>query len=551
VLTYLRVRDLAIVGEAVLEFGPGLTAITGETGAGKSLLVGALDLLLGGRATGKLVRRGAERAEIEAQFDGVTESGSLAALAERGIEVVDGVVIVRRVIGTKGSRRAFINGRLATASDLREVVGPLVDLCGQHQHARLLSPERQLDALDRFAGLDMRRGQYKTVWQAWRDLADELQRVAADTEERRQRRDFLQFCATELAEAGVEAGETERLENEARRLHSAHELLATAGEATRALTDEHGIRDALSPIARQLADGARLDGNLAALSARTDEVIAQIDELAADLERYMDAIDLDDERRAEVDERLAEPHRLARKYGGNETALLQRQSAIEDELHGQVADDERLERLQVEVPRLLEEVTNAAAQLTERRIAAGKGLARGAGDVLSALGMPGAALDVAVAPLNAPGPNGGDRVVFQLSSNRGEIAQPLRDVASGGELSRVFLAIERACAPPDSRATMVFDEVDAGIGGETATVLGRFLAEMAAHEQVICITHLPQVAAFADRQMHVEKREESGRTVSHVRRLHPDERVTEIARMLGGTEDPTALAHARTLLKGA
>ncbi len=406
-----------------------------------------------------------------------------------------------------------------------------------------------LDALDRFAGLRKTRTAFGEIHARWQQAAGELRRVTAETAARRERRDYLVFCLAELSEAGLRAGESAELEATARRLHAVHELRDAALGSVAILADDAGARDVISPVVSRLVDAGRIDAELAAIATRAEDLLAALDELTADLERYSDNMNTDDGQQALIDDRLADLHRLSRKYGGSEEALLARKASIESELCQQNDDDRRLAELENRVPRLADETTTAAAALSARRREAAGTLATGATKVLHALGMPGAVLDVRIEALDAPGPTGSDRVMMCLASNLGEEAQPLRDVASGGELSRVFLAIERACAPPDSRATVVFDEVDAGVGGETATVLGRFLAEMARHEQVICITHLPQVAAVAARQMHVEKHSVDGRTLSGVRTLAPPDRVTELARMLGGPRDVTALAHAQSLLE--
>ncbi len=546
-LSLLRLADFAIVDRAELELGPGLTAITGETGAGKSLLVGALELLVGGRASARVVRAGAQAAEIEAWFDDVKHPIALAALQERGLSLDDGALVVRRVISAGGGRRNYLCGRLASAGDLRAVVGPLVDLCGQHQHSRLLSTDQHLLTLDRFAGLAADRDAYRSAWLRWRQAEGEYARLAEGAQLREQRRDFLAFCAAELEEADVTAGELARLESEARRLHAATELVGATLQGNATLLDDGGVRDVLAPFARRLADLSAIDERLAPVCRQADDLLAQVDELAADLERYADTVDVDESRRAEVDDRLADLLRLIRKYGGSEDALLARREAIERELAEQAQDDGRLGELALALPELKQAAGSRAQALTEGRTAAVEGLTDAAHRVLAALAMPGARLDVAISALPEMGPSGADRVRLMLASNAGEPAQGLAEIASGGELSRVMLALQRACAGVDEPITAVFDEVDAGIGGDTGTRLGAFLAEMARDQQVICITHLPQVAARAVRQLHVSKSEHNGRTVSKVTALGDGERVDALARMLGG-DGGTAATHARALL---
>ena len=547
-LTVLRVADFAIVDQAELVLGAGLTAITGETGAGKSLLVGALELLVGGRSSAKVVRAGAATAEIQAQFDDVTSPVVLAALAERGLATDDGSVVVRRVIARGGGGRSYLCGRLVTAADLRAVIGPMVDLCGQHQHSRLLAPDHHLTLVDRFGDLGELRATYHQLWARQKAALAELQDLQATARVREERLDYLKFCADELDRAAVEPGEFARADAEARRLHGASDLLATTQRASAVLLDDGGVRDRVAPLAGELGELVAIDAKLAPMARQADDLVALVDELAADLERYADAVDVDVGRRGELDERLAELHRLARKYGGSEAAMLQRQAAIEAELSGQQHEDTRLAKLRADVPNLVSAAQQAADKLGAARRAAAPALVQATATVLDALAMGQAELSVEFTAEDKLVPHGGERARLLLASNVGEPAQPLAAIASGGELSRLLLALERACAPSDGHVTAIFDEVDAGVGGDTGDRLGAFLAEMGRDQQVLCITHLPQVAARADRQLHVEKHTREGRTVSTVRPLGTEERVTELARMLGAATAATATSHARSLL---
>ena len=549
-LVLLRLRDFALVETAELELGPGLTAITGETGAGKSLIVGALQLLIGGRASSRWVRSGADSAEVEAQFESVDNPSAIEALQERGLWRDDGLLVARRTVPTRGSSRCYLNGRLCTASDLAAAVGPLVDLCGQHQHARLLDPHRQALILDRFAGAAPLAERCAVAFRAWSDATGKLKRWTVEAEQRHQRRDFLAFCAAELKDAAVTGGETEELQRRAKALHAADDLLSVAAEATSMLSSEGGLRDRLAGIAARLSRASGWDENLQTLASQADELVQLADELAADIERYSDGIDADPGRRDEVDERLSELHRLTRKYGGSEEALLLRQAEIDRELQAEESDQAELGTLQLEVPRLLQALEQAATALTAARQDAAPRLSEAAGAVLQALAMPEALLVARLDPLPNVGPGGAERVVLCLRTNRGGPTLPLKEIASGGELSRALLALERACADPSPSSTAVYDEIDAGIGGETGKLLGHHLREMASLQQIVCVTHLPQVAAAAARQLHVHKRAEGERTVSEVTLVHGAARREELARMLGSGSDATALAHADALLNG-
>jgi DNA repair protein RecN (Recombination protein N) len=547
-LSLLRLTDFAIVERSELEFGPGLNAITGETGAGKSLVVGALRLLVGMRGSSKVVRSGAQAAEIEAQFVNIDNPVSVAALRERGLWDNDGVVVVRRVISARSGHRCFLNGRLATAADLKAVIGPLVDLCGQHQHARLLDPQRQTLILDRFGGLGELAASHRANHQTWCAAAEELQQLEEAVAAREQRRDFLQFCADEIEEAGIVAGEADALGDRARLLHGATELLAATGEAAERLVGETGLRDSVAAIAGDLRRSVGLDKSLAAHASQAEELLTLVDELAADLERYADRVDIDAQARTDVDDRLAVVHRMIRKYGGSEAALLARQAEIDDELHAQHDADGNLTTLRVQVPTLLAAMQASAQALSVARREAAPRLSADAEEVLHALAMGNASVTIDLVALPNIGRTGAERVVLLLRSNLGGPTLPLKDIASGGELSRTLLALERACADPSPSSSAVYDEIDAGLGGETGRLLAQHLKEMATLQQVICITHLPQVAAMAARQLHVSKRSHRNTTSSHVERVDGERRLQELARMLGGASDTTALAHARTLL---
>lgn len=547
-LAVLRLRDFAIVADAELEFDAGLNAITGETGAGKSLIVGALQLLVGGRSSARWVRTGCSRAEVEAQFVGVDNPLAVAALEERSLQSDDSQIVARRVIGLQGNHRAYINGRLASIADLKAVIGPLIDLCGQHQHARLLDPSRQTLVLDRFAKTQDELRAHASTFATHQAASSRLRELHDAAHARQQRRDFLQFCADELADAAIKPGETESLAADARRLHGATELQAIAAEAHEALTDDGGVRDRLATVAAEIGRGVGLDGQLATMAEQAHELVTQLEELAGDIERYADRVDIDPQARDRNDERMAVVHRLVRKYGGSEAALLARSAEIDAELHEGAGANEELQRLEEEVPKLAEQLVQTAQALTAARREAAPRLASAAGEVLTALAMPDALLQIRLVDVTPIGVTGAERVVLHMQANRGGPTLPLREIASGGELSRTLLALERACADPSPSSSAVYDEIDAGIGGETGALLGHHLGQMARLQQVICITHLPQVAAVAGRQLHVSKSSDTDSAVSGVQHVDGEGRLTELARMLGGAGDPTALAHARSLL---
>ncbi|MCB9739871.1 MAG: DNA repair protein RecN [Deltaproteobacteria bacterium] len=565
-LAELQLHNFAIAADVTLRLGAGLNVVTGETGAGKSILVDALSLILGGRSAERVVRSGAEAAELQALFVDVQDPECLAAAEERGISLEDGALIVRRVVARDGKRRAWLNGRMATGADLRAVVGPLVDLSTQHQQNRLLDRRNHLAILDRAADTGAELAAYRTAYAALRAAQSERDALAQRLQQAAERRDYLRFCEAELDEAAIEAGETEALEAEVRRLRAAESLLQTAARAAEALTGDGGARDALSGLPRELERTRRDDAGLADFSGRIEDILALCDDLAADLERYAERVQLDPQRLGEAEARLSLILGLCRKYGGSEDALLQRQQAIAEELAAETTGERRLEELERGLPPLRRAAVQAADALSQARRAAADRLAAEVESVIAGLGMERARFFCRFAEVDAGageansatdglGPDGRDRVTFELQGNPGEPAQDLTQVASGGELSRVLLGLERAAARVGSAPTAIYDEIDAGLSGSTGIALGRFLAEIAAGQQLVVVSHLPQVAAAADHHLHVRKevREDASeaRTESAVDHLEVDGRVRELARMLGTADaaSATALQHARALLE--
>ena len=564
-LTALRLRDFAIAASVDLELGPGLTVITGETGAGKSILIDALGLLLGGRGHERVVRAGAELAELEARFDGVDDPLVLAALRERGLEPEDGAVLVRRTIGRNGTRKAWIQGRMASSADLRAVVGPLVDLATQHQQNRLLDRRAHLQILDRAGGLQADAAAYQRRYTDYAACRASLSALIEQQRAAEERRDYLQFCADELAQAAMNPGELAALEAEVRRLRAAESLLRVGAQAEAALTGDGGARDTLAGLPRELERARRDDPALADFSGRFRDILALIDDAASDLGRWADAVRRDPERLSKAEARMDRLIGLLRKYGGSEAALLQRQAAIEAELEQGSASASQLQTLQAQLPGLKAEVMAAAQALSAARATAASALQRDVEAVLAELGMSKARFTVELRPEDdgEPGPDGQERARFLLQSNPGEPAQGLVEVASGGELSRVLLGLERAASRSAGAPTAVYDEVDAGLSGSTGVALGRFLAEVSLHQQLLVISHLPQVAAAADHHLHVSKLEREGRTESRVQMLDREGRLRELARMLGAGEpeasapgaaasaEDTGWQHAEALVRKA
>ncbi|ABS24988.1 DNA repair protein RecN [Anaeromyxobacter sp. Fw109-5] len=580
-LTTLRISGFAIVDAIEVRFGPGLNVLTGETGAGKSILVNALHLVLGGRMTGEVLRDGAEEAVVEALFELPDDHRVLARLEAAGLPRSAGggaggsaELLVRRVAARGGRGRAFVNGALCTVSMLEEALRGLVDVSGQHEHVSLLDPSTHTEILDAFAGLlrpsDARVAggagssllRYRAAHAALAALVRERESLAADEGERARRADYLAFQLRELDAADPRAGELEALEDERRVLASAEKLrdAARAGEAL-AYGEEGSASERVAQAARALAEAGLLDRRLEGPLALLRSAAVELEEAGRELGRYADAVGGDPERLVVVEDRLELLRALARKHGGSLDAAIARRAAMREELARLSGGGERLRDLGPEIDARAAAALAAAAELTKARGEAARAFADAVRAELQGLAMGRCRLEVAMLAPEAGvdvggkrlGPTGAERAELLLAPNPGEPPRPLARIASGGELSRVLLAVKRTLARNDPVATYVFDEVDAGIGGAVAEAMGRVLADVARGRQVICVTHLPQVAAFAERHHRVEKRVSAGRTATSVALLDGDDaRRREIARMIAGaTVTDSAIEHAGALIAAA
>lgn len=537
-LVELRVRDLGVIEDLALELGPGMTAITGETGAGKTLVVEAVELLVGGRAEPSAIRQGAVEAVVEGRF------------------VLDGrEVVLQRIVARSGRSRAYVDGRMATVSSLAELGDELVDIHGQHAHQSLLSRAAQRDALDRFAGTDVRRR--RELREAVAALAAELEGLGGDERATARELDLLRYELSEIEGARV-AGV-----DEDERLAAEEERLATVGELREAMTrarlhlaegptvggaraDAAGAAagDALGALGAAMAALAGRDA-LADLHARLAGAFAEVEDVATELRRRLETLEEDPERLEAVQARRRRLRELTRRYGKDLAAVLDHARHCRERIAALEGVAERRAALEVERATKLRELEAEEAAIRARRQRAAPSLADAVGEHLSRLGMSRAVLEVRVGDDGA-----GDDVEMLLSANPGEPPLPLAKVASGGELARAMLALRLVCsgAPP----TLVFDEVDAGIGGAAATAVGRSLGQLARGHQVLVVTHLAQVASFAQSQVVVTKEVRSGRSVASATVLDVEGRRRELARMLSGHPDsPAALAHADELLARA
>lgn len=536
-LRYLRIRNLAVIEQVQVEFEPGLNVLTGETGAGKSVLVEAVGLLLGGRASSDLVRTGADVAQVEAQFqDGDTE------------------VVLRRDVTAQGRSRAFVNGSLVTAGALREFSDRLVELHGQHEHQILMDPESHLTLLDTYAGLENDLAGVGEAFSKLQALKTELRALQLDERQKAARVDLLAFQRDEIARARIQPDEDEELTATRQVLVNAEKLQRLSGEAYAALYESDGaVLGALTAIWRRLGDLAALDPRVAPYLETREAIKSQLEDLAFFLRGYADDIEASPARLQEVEDRLVLLERLKRKYGPTLSDVIAHHDTAVQDLEGLAGLDARAEAVAGEVTAAGAQYLDRARALSAARRTAADRFASALEGSLSELAMGRTQFAVRFEPPPATEDGwtaaGFDRAEFLVSPNPGEELRPLARIASGGELSRVMLALRSLSVTAGTGRALVFDEVDAGIGGRAADDVGRKLQKLGRDAQVLCITHLPQIAACAGAHYRVSKNVREGRTVTAVHRLAERERAEELARMMaGGTVTESVLASARELL---
>lgn len=566
-LRELRVRNLAVIESLTVPFGPGLNVLTGETGAGKSILIDALTLLLGERAQpAETIRAGAETATIEAVFDAPRKSPVATLLQEHGISLENGLLVVRRELVRGGRGRVFLNDANTTLALLEKLGEALIEVHGQHEHQALLRASRHLDLLDAFAGLGILRDRLRQRHDEWRSTSTELDGLRASARDQVARTAQYRESMAEIDAARLRPGEEEELREERRRLVNAERLAEGATGAYRELYDAPASAvERVGRAASLLRDLARMDPSVQSTLQALDTVLVHLDETARALRSYRDGVVFDPPRLDAIERRLDEIGRVKRKYGETVEAVLALRARLEADVEGLARAGEDEGRLAERVERLRTELTTRATDLAERRDQAVSRLEASVLAELAALDLETAVFRVRLARERAGqgelavgpeawrlGPRGVDQAEFLFSGNAGEEARPLSRIASGGELSRTMLALKVVLAATDAVPVLIFDEVDVGIGGKTADTVGKKLRQVARVRQVLCVTHLPQIAAYADQHFRVEKREEDGRTATTVAALVKNDRVREVARMLGGESvTDTSLQHALELITQA
>ncbi|HWV44950.1 MAG TPA: DNA repair protein RecN [Nitrospira sp.] len=538
-LTELRITNFAVIERLSLTIDSGFTVLTGETGTGKSLLIDAVALLMGGRASSDQIRFGEDEAQLEASFEIPLTHPLLQRLRDGEIlGPQDSQLIIRRIIARSGRNRVYLNGVLSPVHVLEEFAGTLIDIHGQHDQQSLLSNSAQLEVLDAFGRLLELRSQYRSTHRDWVRFREERAALAARLQQGARQEDLLRFQRQELDEAGCRIGEEELLQAERRRLGSSRRLAELVAEAQERIQDDtHGILANLVSTERVLGELSQIDAEMQDTVRFVSEAKVLLKEVADSLRGYAEGLDADPMRLSVIDDRLTVIQKMKKKYGGTIEAVLETHNRVKHELEQLRGADGELDRYD----RLIEEqqrnVSALARTLSEKRADAAQQLTKLAGKELNALKMGSVRFLVQVLPSGPDeiyGPDGADRVEFLLSANAGEPLKPMPRVASGGELSRVMLALKSVLADVDHVPVLIFDEIDTGVGGAVAATIGKRLRELGRYHQVLCITHLPQVASQAQHHFSVEKSEVKGRTMATVRSLTGMSREGEIARMLGG-----------------
>ncbi len=562
-LQELSISNFAIIDDLRISFSGGLTILSGETGAGKSIIINAVNLLLGSRAMATLIRSGQESAELEALFHIKDQPGIVQIMKKNGYDPAEGLLI-RRIISRKDRHRIYINGRLATIGLLNLITENLASISGQHVHQGLLKEEQQLAIIDQFGGLMSDRN---SVYQCFHEIVPlirNLNDMKAKKDRQTEHIQLLEFQKKEIREAGLTPGEDAELEQERIRLKNSEALFQTARDSIEMLYDSQGaVVEQLSQVKTNLEKAALIDPLLGSSAKRISEMTFNVEDIAEELRNYLKKIEMDESRLGDVEDRLDVINKLNRKYGGSMDAVFLRLESIEQELSNLESLAEDISDAEKRLSILHNNLVELTTILSQKRKKAAKILAESVEKELASLKMPQTKFQVSFRTVPADISNdpyltvetnvayetGIDQIVFLIAPNVGEPLKPLSNIVSGGELSRVVLALKAILAQTEAVETIVFDEVDAGIGGGVAEVVGKKLAALAKRHQIICITHLPQIAKFGDHHFIISKHVSEGRTKTSINCLSISERIIEIARMLGGEKITQAtLDHAREML---
>lgn len=551
-LTHLLIKDFTLVDKLDLELECGLTAITGETGAGKSIMLDALGLALGDRTDADKVRAGKKKAEIQASFD-ITKLSYVKKWLNDNALLDGDDCILRRIVTHEGRSRAFINGQTVTLGQLRTLGDMLIDIHSQHEHQSLLNTNTHRRLLDAFGGLSTLAKQVKDAYQKWHCVHYKLNELRSESADLNARFQLLRYQVEELDQLALESGELDGLETEQRTLANADTINRAASNVVSLCNQDQGLEDQLNYAVHQLTSLKEKPDALSEAESMLSNALIQLQEARGELDRYIDRQEQDESRLVEVEERLNAIYDIARKHRIAPDELVEHHQRLAEELSGMQSGDEQLEHLEHQLEESRAGYDQLAIQLSEQRQFAAARLAKAVNGKLTQLAMTHAKFSLDLQQGSAPAAHGNEVVEMLISTNPGQPAKPLAKVASGGELSRVSLAIQVVTAQTSTTPTLVFDEVDVGIGGTTGDEVGRLLRELGANGQVLCVTHLAQVASRGHHHLHVSKTASSKTgAVSQVRPLTMEEKICEVARMMGGNADSKrSLAHAREMLATA
>lgn len=567
-LQEIRIENVAIIDKLKLSFSPSLNILSGETGAGKSIIIDALSLLLGGRISQELIRSQSEEAVVEALFDISGQEESKRRLKERGFPE-EKTLLLKRVISRSGRNRVYINGNLATLNILSEIGKGLVDIYGQHEYQSLIQEDKHIDILDEFGGLLSLRGEIGALYHKLGELNREYHRLKQSEENRREREALLQFQSQEIEAAGLSPGEDENLENERRVLMNAGRLLEATSQGEELIYSAEGsVVEKVGELTNRIKELTSVDHCLQSLAEALESSRYQLEDIALSLRQYASKISFEPDRLEKVEARLDAINKLKKKYGSTIADILQSKERIDKELEELGGREEKITEINKELEELKSRALAQSKSLSKQRQRVAQQLSKKVEAELSTLGMKKTVFRIKIEQEKAVkgqdsrgkieidgfylGPQGIDQVEYLISPNIGEEPKPLSKIASGGELSRIMLALKRILLKVGEVATMIFDEVDAGIGGAIAEVVGKKLKEVANGSQVLCVTHLPQIACYADTHYYVSKTVEGKRTITTVKKLAEQERIEEISRMLAGVKiTDKSREYAREMVESA
>lgn len=533
-LTSLKIENVAIIESAAIEFGYGLNVLTGETGAGKSIVIDSINAILGERTSREIIRTGAQNAKVYAVFEDVSENVH-SFLDENGIECEDGVLIVNRILSREGKNTCRLNGVPVTVSMLREIGRELIDIHGQHDNQSLLSPEKHCGFVDSFADNADLIENYKKEYAELNSVRSKLKKLTEDESSKTQRIDFLTYQIDELEKAEITVGERDELKARKTLINNSQKIIESLNAAYEALRADGAALDAVSDAESEIANASQYMDSLCEAAEKITDIRYELDDIAELVRDSMSEIDFDSSELEEIEERLDLLYRLSNKYGETEDEMLSYLSRARDELESIAFSEEKVKKLRAQENEILARVESAAQKLTKSRLSSAKKLSVAICEELEFLDMPNVRFEIKCEDIGLT-ENGRDSIEFLISANMGEEPKPLAKIASGGELSRIMLAIKNVLAESEGVDTMIFDEIDTGVSGRAAQKIALKLRSVSKGKQVICVTHLAQIASQGDVHLYISKAVSDGKTFTQIRSLGADERIDEIARIMGGME---------------